>query len=40
VRLRPTHGTPIAPGVGLASPAGDGRSVNALGCRWTVRRSG
>jgi hypothetical protein len=38
VRLRPTHGTPIAPGLGLASPAGDGRSVNALGCRWTVRQ--
>lgn len=40
VRLRPTHGTPAAPGVGLASPAGDDRSVDALGCRWTVRRSG
>jgi hypothetical protein len=40
VRLRPTRGTPIAPGVGLASPAGDDRSVDALGCRWTVRRSG
>lgn len=39
VRLRPTHGTPAAPGVGLASPAGDDRSVDALGCRWTVRRS-
>ncbi len=38
VRLRPTHGTPVAPGIGLASPAGDGRSVNALGCRWTVRQ--
>lgn len=40
VRLRPTHGTPAAPGVGLASPAGDDGSVDALGCRWTVRRSG
>ena len=39
VRLRPTHGTPVAPGIGLASPAGDGRSVHALGCRWTVTRS-
>jgi hypothetical protein len=40
VRLRPKHGRPIAPGIGLASPAGDDRSVDALGCRWTVRRSG
>jgi hypothetical protein len=40
VRLRPVHGTPVAPGIGLASPAGDDRSVDALGCRWAVRRSG
>jgi hypothetical protein len=40
VRLRPTHGTPAAPRILLASPAGDDRSVDALGCRWTVRRSG
>jgi hypothetical protein len=39
VRLRPTHGRPIAAGIGLVSPAGDNRSVDALGCRWTVRRS-
>jgi hypothetical protein len=39
VRLRPTHGPPIAAGIGLASSAGDNRSVDALGCRWTVRRS-
>jgi len=39
VRLRPTRGRPIAPGIGLVSPAGDNRSVDALGCRWTVRRS-
>jgi hypothetical protein len=40
VRLRPTHGLPVAPEIGLVSPAGDDRSVDALGCRWTVRRSG
>ena len=40
VRLRPTHGSPVAPRIRLASPAGDGRSVDALGCSWTVRRSG
>jgi hypothetical protein len=40
VRLWPTHGTPISPRIGLASPAGDDRTVDALGCRWTVRRSG
>jgi hypothetical protein len=40
VRLWSTHGTPVAPRIGLASPAGDDRSVDALGCRWTVRRSG
>ncbi len=39
VRLRPTHGGPIAPGIGLTSPAGDDRSVDALGCRWIVVRS-
>jgi hypothetical protein len=39
VRLSPTHGFPVAPGIGLASPAGDGRTVDALGCRWTVRHS-
>jgi hypothetical protein len=40
VRLRPTHGLPGVPGIGLSSPAGDDRFVDALGCRWTVRRSG
>jgi hypothetical protein len=39
VRLRPTLETAAAPRIGLASPAGDGRSVDALGCRWTIRRS-
>lgn len=40
VRVRPAHGTSVAPGIRLESPAGDDRSVDALGCRWTVRRSG
>jgi hypothetical protein len=40
VRLRPTLETAAAPRIVLASPAGDDRSVDALGCRWTVRRSG
>jgi hypothetical protein len=40
VRLRPNRGAPLVPRIGLASPAGDDRSVDALGCRWTVRRSG
>jgi hypothetical protein len=40
VRLRPADGTAAIARIGLASPAGDGRSVDALGCRWTVRRSG
>ncbi len=40
VRLRPIHGKADAPGIGLASPAGDGRTVDALGCRWTFRRAG
>ena len=39
VRLRPTHGTAVPPGIVLVSPAGDDRSVDALGCRWTVGRS-
>ena len=39
VRLRPTRGTLMTPGIGLASPVGDDRSVEALGCRWTVRPS-
>lgn len=40
VRLRPAHGTAVAPRIGLASPASDGRSADALGCRWIVRHSG
>jgi hypothetical protein len=40
VRLRPMYGKTVVPWIGLASPAGDGRSVEAVGCRWTVRRSG
>lgn len=40
VRLRSARGGTGRPVVGLASPAGDGRSVDALGCRWTVRQSG
>ncbi len=39
VRLRPAHGLPGAAGIVLASPAGDDRRVDALGCRWTVRQS-
>jgi hypothetical protein len=39
VRLRPTRGTLMAPAIGLVSPVGDDRSVEALGCRWAVRRS-
>jgi hypothetical protein len=40
VRLRPADGTAAIARIGLVSPAGDGRSVDALGCRWTVRRTG
>jgi hypothetical protein len=39
VRLQPTHGAAVAPGIVLASQAGDNRSVDALGCRWIVRLS-
>lgn len=39
VRLRPADGAAAIARIGLASPAGDGRSVDTLGCRWTVRRS-
>jgi hypothetical protein len=39
VRLRAIRGAPGRPVIGLASPAGDDRSVDVLGCRWTVRRS-
>jgi len=39
VRLTPMgRGGDVAE-IGLASPAGDGRAVEAFGCRWTVRRS-
>jgi len=40
VRLRAAHGAPGRPVISLASPAGDDRSVDLLGCRWSVRRSG
>ncbi len=40
VRLKPAHGEAAAPGIVLASPAGDNRSVDLLACRWTVRSSG
>ena len=38
VRLRPVAGgaTPV---IRLAAPGGDGRAVEALGCRWSVRPS-
>ena len=36
VRLRPVGGTHVAPWIRLASPAGDDRSVEVLGCRWIV----
>ena len=39
VRLQPTHGVDVAPGIVLASLAGDDRSVDVLGCRWMVRLS-
>ncbi len=39
VRLRPTRGRALAPGIGLVSPAGDDRAVEVLGCRWIVRSS-
>ena len=48
VRLRPTGaggggssaGAATTAVIRLAAPLGDGRSVDALGCRWTVRPSG
>jgi catechol 2,3-dioxygenase-like lactoylglutathione lyase family enzyme len=40
VRLRAAHGAPGRPVISLESPAGDDRSVDLLGCRWSVRRSG
>jgi hypothetical protein len=48
VRLAPARaamaglgaGVPGAPTIRLASPAGDDRVVDAVGCRWSVRRSG
>jgi hypothetical protein len=39
VRLRAAHGAPGRPAIGLVSPAGDDRSVDVFGCRWSVRRS-
>lgn len=39
IRLRPAA-PGMLPVIRLAAPAGDGRSVEALGCRWTVRPSG
>jgi len=39
VRLRPA-GPGVLPVIRLAAPLGDGRSVEVLGCRWTVRPSG
>jgi glyoxalase-like protein len=39
VRLRPA-GPGVLPVLRLAAPMGDGRSVEVLGCRWTVRPSG
>ena len=38
VRLRAARGIPGAPRIDLLSPAGDDRAVDALGCRWTVKR--
>jgi hypothetical protein len=40
VRLRPTRGQALLPSIVLASPAGDDRVVELLGCRWTIRKSG
>ena len=40
VRLRAAHGVLGRPVIGLASPVGDDRSEDLLGCRWSVRRSG
>lgn len=40
VRLRAAHGVLGRPVISLASAAGDDRSVDVLGCRWSVRRSG
>ena len=39
VRLRPAA-PGVLPVIRLAAPQGDGRSVEVLGCRWTVRPSG
>ena len=36
VRLRPASAGAI-PLIRLAAPGGDGRAVEALGCRWTIR---
>jgi hypothetical protein len=36
VRLRPASAGAI-PVIRLAAPGGDGRAVEALGCRWTIR---
>jgi hypothetical protein len=43
VRLSPASpagGDGVSPRIVLASPAGDGRNVETLGCRWTVTQSG
>jgi hypothetical protein len=42
VRLSPiarARALAAPPTIGLASPAGDGRTVDSLGCRWTIRLS-
>jgi hypothetical protein len=39
VRLRPARGQAPSPAIELSSPAGDGRVVEMLGCRWSVRPS-
>lgn len=39
VRLRPSSEGTAVPRIYLASAAGDGRTVDALGCRWVVRRT-
>jgi Glyoxalase-like domain len=39
VRLAPAHGRTAPPTIRLASPAAEVRTVDALGCHWTIRRS-
>jgi hypothetical protein len=42
LRLAPTRSAPtgFVPTIRVASPAGDDRTVTAIGCRWVLRRSG